>query len=102
MTWLEQRREDGKMANWVEQMRNRSWTLYGRNWLETAGGDEEFAVWLVHAHLKVSRFAGVGLFDLEDFNSRDLFDAGVSPGEGAREALENDETFGPMMEELRQ
>jgi len=60
--------------------------------LQEAHGDFGFALWLA---LVDRRLSGLGIShnDLDDFCTRDLYEAGVSPREGAAEALANDDTY---------
>lgn len=58
-----------------------------------AHGDERFGVWLYLVDRVLTGMIGVGLFDLADWNIRDAYDDGLSPGEAAREAMRNDDTY---------
>ena len=61
-------------------------------YVKDASGDLAFAVWLALVDKRLHRL-GIGYSDLADFNSYDLFEAGVSPREGAAECLANDDGF---------
>jgi hypothetical protein len=68
-----------------------SWNTY----LDYAGGNKQFALWLAFTDVRVQKITGgaASLFDLEDFMSFDAFDSGSTPLESAREALANDSLF---------
>lgn len=98
MTWLDTL-PAAKVEGALAKARENNFTRAGRNFLEMAGGnDERFALWLMLADNAVSRFAGVGAFDLEDYLWRDAFDNGDSPRQAARDALANDETFSHLFD----
>lgn len=65
--------------------------------LQEAHGDLGFALWLALVDRRLARL-GVSHSDLADFNSRDLYEAGVSPREGALECLQGDDTYSMMFE----
>lgn len=50
-----------------------------------------FERWLELVDLEVQRILGVSVHDLSDFPSRDTFDSGATPAEGAQAALEDDD-----------
>ena len=56
-------------------------------WLNYAGGDRYFALWLAIADRHVARKIGLGIMDLADICYRDLYDDGVSPKDAAAEAI---------------
>jgi len=61
-----------------------------------SSGDLAFALWLLFVDKRL-RPLGVSHSDLADFNSYDLYEAGVSPREGAQECLEGDDTYSMFM-----
>jgi hypothetical protein len=65
--------------------------------LQEAHGDLGFALWLalVDKHLGS---LGVSHSDLADFCSRDLYEGGVSPKEGALECLRGDDTYSMLVD----
>ena len=67
------------------------------NLLREVHGDLGFAVWLalVDHHLGA---LGITHNDLADFSSRDLYEAGTSPKEGAQAALENDDCYSMLVD----
>ena len=65
-----------------------------------SGGDARFALWLYLIDQRISRRYGLSLWDLEDWMSRDAYDAGMSPAEGAREAMGNDDIGAEMLAEM--
>ncbi len=65
-----------------------------------ANGDPYFGLWLVLVDGRVRRFAGVAVTDLTDWMSRDCYEAGMTPREGAIEALSNDDLYAQHLEEL--
>jgi len=89
MTWLDTQptdKVDAALADYVKMGR----PMAGHT------DDDRFGLWLLLVDRKISRFAGIGLFDLADTNSRDAYEAGESPKEHAREALASDDTFSAM------
>jgi len=50
-----------------------------------------FERWLELVDIEVEKILGVGLAELSDFPSRDTYDSGASPAEGARAALADDD-----------
>jgi len=64
--------------------------------VKEAHGDLGFALWLALVDKRLSRL-GVSHSDLADFNSRDCYEAGDSPKEGAQECLEGDDTYAMFM-----
>lgn len=61
----------------------------GQRAIDYAGGEPEFGLWLAIVDRRVSGTYGLGIFDLQDWAWRDLYDAGLSPTEAAREAVED-------------
>lgn len=59
---------------------------------DEAHGDLGFALWLALVDKRLSHL-GVSHSDLADFCSRDLYEDGVSPREGAARCLANDDGF---------
>ncbi len=49
--------------------------------------------WMRQVDLEVQKIAGVSVHDLSDFTSYDLYNAGDSPQEAARQALRADSIF---------
>lgn len=47
----------------------------------------EYKTWMEQVDNEVSELCGMSVHDLPDFPSWDLWDAGETPAEGAREAL---------------
>jgi hypothetical protein len=66
-------------------------------YVKEASGDLAFALWLALVDKHLSRL-GVSHSDLADFNSRDAFEGGTSPKEGAQECLEGDDTYAMFMQ----
>lgn len=58
--------------------------------------NEEFALWYFLVNRKVMGLVGIGVMDLGDFNSYDAWAGGMSAGEAAREALQNDDTYSAL------
>lgn len=97
---------------WVQRLRGRdpekydaarealSQTDRGREYLQHAGGNADFALYLQQADRKCIRFVGIGIFDIGDYLWHDAYDGGVPTGEAVREALENDDTYGAFMAQL--
>lgn len=98
MTWLDEK-DAAKVEIALGGMRDAA--AAGNHAAETcihhAGGDERYALWLFYADRRCGRLAGVGIFDLVDFGWHDAFTAGDSPRDAAREALESDDLFAPLM-----
>jgi hypothetical protein len=61
--------------------------------------DARFGLWLTLVDRRVTALAGVGVFDLADWNMRDAFDAGATPKDAAIEALQSDDTFAELFED---
>ncbi len=72
---------------------NPSWASY----LNYAGNDNQFALFLAFTDKRCRRLIGVDLFSLEDFMSRDCFDSGMTPQETAVEAILNDDLYSEML-----
>ena len=57
--------------------------------------------WMKAVDIEVQRITGgISVHDLADFLSRDLYDSGASPYEGAMAALEGDDLAAMFMDEL--
>lgn len=85
-TWIdEQPKVDQWRANFDKHPSRDAWL---KMW-----GDRDFAIFMMLVDRRLLRSIGLGVNDLADFNSRDCFDAGMSPVEAAQEALANDDTF---------
>jgi hypothetical protein len=76
-------------GQWVETMDEHGWTTAGRNWLEEAGGDQPYAIWLFLCNRRMTRAVGLGIFDIEDWSWADSYEAGEEPREAVTQALEN-------------
>jgi hypothetical protein len=76
-----------RVVGWETQLAALDWTTGGRNWLDEAGGDSEYAIWLVLCDQRCARAVGVGIFDLADWTWADAFESGASPADAVREAL---------------
>ena len=50
-----------------------------------------FERWFELVDLEVERILGVSVHELSDFPSRDTYDSGATPAEGAQAALEDDD-----------
>lgn len=90
MSWLTENKSMDEITGALEQLRGTE--LYAQA-VDYAGGDEWFGLWLWLVNRRVSRAAGVSLWDLGDCMLRDAYDAGVSPAQAARDALAGDELF---------
>ena len=66
--------------------------------LQEAHGDLGFALWLALVDKRLSCL-GVSHNDLADFCSRDLYEAGVGPREGAARCLANDDGFSMILQD---
>lgn len=55
--------------------------------------DMSYEEWMSEVDREVYKEAEVSVHDLEDFNSRDLFDSGLTPAEAAIEALDQDSLY---------
>lgn len=64
-----------------------------QKYLNYAGGDNQFALWLAFTNSRVNKLIGVGLFNLEDWLIRDSFDNGDTPQEAAVQAIQNDRLY---------
>jgi hypothetical protein len=91
-TWLD--RQDAATVDEARQV-FRSSPQYTR-FMEYAGDDESFALWLRLADRRVGRLVGLGVFGIGDWSWRDAYDAGMSPLDAARDALAEDDTFGEL------
>lgn len=69
----------------------------GRDMLETAGGDERYALWLLIADAGCARRIGVGIFDLADHTWADAYENGDSPSTAVLDAIANDDTFSALL-----
>jgi hypothetical protein len=88
---------DASMAEqWADARERGVLTERQREFDEYARGDAGFAVWLFLVDRRIGRAFGIGLFDLADWGARSAFDAGVTPRDAARDALENDD-IGALM-----
>lgn len=67
--------------------------------LQEAHGDLGFALWLALVDKRLASLVGISHSDLADFNSRDLYEAGVSPKEGAWECLQGDDMYSMLLED---
>ena len=65
--------------------------------LSYAHGDLGFALWLALVNQHLSRL-GITFNDLADFCSRDAYEAGTSPKEGAQECLEGDDLYSMLVD----
>jgi len=65
-----------------------------------ANGDPYFGLWLALVDAKIRFFAGISVSDLEDWMSHDAYEAGMTPREGAIEALSNDDLYAHHLDEL--
>jgi hypothetical protein len=83
MTWttdLSQGKHDKLMAALDE---------HGREHLEYAGGDRDFAAFLLVADTALRTKRGVSIFDLPDYCWRDAYDDGLTPGDALQAARDN-------------
>lgn len=98
MNWIQERREaqPEKMAELVKKAEKLRYRRAGRDFLEAAGGDKDFALWMMLADGRVARRIGLGMFDIADWTWADAFESGTSPDEAAVEALSADDTFGGL------
>ena len=62
---------------------------HGAEHLRYAGGDREFAMFLLVADARCQRRLGVSIFDLEDACWRDFYDDGLTPAEALRAARDS-------------
>jgi hypothetical protein len=74
---------------WLANMRENNWTARGRNWLDEAGGVEDFALFLYLADRWCRRISTLGIFDIDDWLWADAFEADRQPKECAIEALQD-------------
>ena len=65
-----------------------------------AGGDEDFARWLAAADRWCMGKVGVSIHDLADWVWRDGFESHMTPQDAVIEALSEDDTYGPHIDEL--
>lgn len=56
--------------------------------------------WLKQVDREVRKLVNVSLYDLQDWLSRDAYDAGVSPSDAAVEAIENDGSYDGILDEI--
>jgi hypothetical protein len=71
-------------------------------YVQDAHGNLGFALWLVLVDRQLAMSAiGLCYSDMVDFNSRDCYEAGYTPRQGALECLENDELGAALLRELR-
>ncbi|WP_173054880.1 hypothetical protein [Phytohabitans houttuyneae] len=59
-----------------------------------AGNDHGFAAWLLVADTLALRHPGVSILDLSDWNWREAYDRGETPGSALRQAMACNDTFG--------
>jgi len=56
-------------------------------WMNYAGNDEFFALWMALVDRRVVRRVGLGVLDLSDANYHDWYDDGVTPAQAAELAV---------------
>ena len=69
----------------------------GERYRDYAGGDHDFAAWLLAADVVCVRRLGVSIFDLSDWSWRAAYDAGQQPAAAVREAAEADDTVQTLL-----
>jgi hypothetical protein len=69
----------------------------GRPYLDYAGGNSEFAAWLLVADATCARQFGVSIFDIADWEWRDACDCGERPSAALGEVLQADETAAMLL-----
>jgi hypothetical protein len=69
----------------------------GHEYLSCAGGDREFAAWLLVADVICRRRVGVSIFDISDWAWRDAYDDGQAPAAALRDALTADDTTATLL-----
>lgn len=100
------------MANpWVERVRARDPEKYdaarealrndpASSWVRYAHGDLDYALYLQSANHYCTRLVGIGIFDIGDYLWADNYEVGTPTQQVVREALENDDLYGPLMAQL--
>ena len=98
MTWIDKREEQDGETLRASLAKYRELKAAGRSRVaEYDNGDDRFGLWLALVDARISRAYGIGLFDLADWNMYDAYESGSSPAEGAREALESDDTYSALV-----
>jgi hypothetical protein len=95
MNWITQQ-DPGKVAANIEKLAAANWTTGGRNWLDYAGGNQDYALWLALCDSRCSRLIGLGIFDLEDWRWGDAFEGDYSPRDAVMECLSEDSIYSEM------
>jgi len=65
-----------------------------------ANGDPYFGLWLRLVDQHAAKLVQVAATDLSDWMSHDAYESGMSPREGALEALSNDDLYATHLDEL--
>jgi hypothetical protein len=93
-SWLDTR-DQAKVTDLIEKLRAQNWTVWVTDYAHYAGGaeDERYLAWLYLTDRECLTAVGVSIFDLSDPKYGDFYESGMSPGEAARAALENDDTY---------
>lgn len=97
-TWLAAQ-DPAKIEAALGRVRERSGLGAGTDYLDHAGGDEHFALWLAIADARAVRICGLGIFDIGDWTWADAYEDGWDPREAAIEALRADDTMGALFSE---
>lgn len=84
MTYIDTLRESGHAQRVEEHL-----AKVPDAWIEWAGGDREFALWLIYCDKRVTRAVGLGLRDMEDWLWRDAYDNNVTPANAVIDAFAN-------------
>jgi hypothetical protein len=95
MNWISEQ-DPAKVESNKAKLREANWTTGSRNWLEVAGGNEDYALWLALCDRRCSRMIGLGIFDLEDWRWGDAFEGDYSPRDAVMECLSEDSIYSEM------
>lgn len=87
-TWVDRQDQD-KVERALRSLRERNPAYIA----DMADGDERYALWLANVDHRMGRLVGLGHRDIGDWTWWDAYEAGVSPRDAAREALEADDTY---------
>lgn len=93
-TWLETQ----DRATIAQQLDNLAY--YRADLIERHHGDRYFALWLYRVNRVLVRGFSVSLDDLADWSARGSYEAGDSPSQGAKAAIEHDEWLGCMAPDI--
>jgi hypothetical protein len=93
--WLDTQ-DQAKVTKLIDQLREEGWVIGGTEYAHYAG-DERYLLWLYLTDRRCRKIVGLSIFDLADANYGDFYADGMSPGEAARAALENDDTYSALV-----